>query len=558
MAVSVTKGSGRYFWDFERVWTETRDTGVQPFWVGKLPSWLNLPAQPNPQLLQSMCDGRAYLPHVQQNRVGCYDVTVSFGKSVSLLAYGLTPPKEQKGWTETFARISKPEIEKVVNDQRLNLGAQGNQKVPSQGVAVGFFHREGYRGQDQAHAHYAVINLTTDGIGAVRSIAGVRDGLYAKQGVLNARVQKSLDDELQARGFETVRIGKNVELAKVPKELRDELSPARQAMNEARKEKGFSGPRAMDFYARQARKDSGPRVHKTPDEAHRDSTELAKKYGVTLESLKRDPKSPAPTRDPASEMGVAYDVAKKALRSCAKKHGDFTADQFYERLYLLGIGKQTTLAALEGMGKAFLKDRDIAQVREKKQRDGTVKYSAPESSKVEREAKRAYKPDSKEAWDGLKAAAKGFGEAVLIATAKKATTVVKKLAGMDTPPSKTRTVSPEKLPDLLDRLSPTNYAVAHAKALLAGLKAKGNPHEKAGVAEKVYAELRERAQLPKNMILVVERADRASGGDLLRLRKLADKAGASVILAERDVPGHERIRDRDIGGPLKRHHGRDL
>lgn len=558
MAVAVTKGSGRYFWDFERVWTETRDAGVRPFWVGQLPSLLNLPAKPNRQLVQALCNGQDYLPRVQANRVGCYDVTVSFSKSVSLLAYGLTPPKEQKAWTETFARVATPEIEKLVNDQRINAGPQGKQKVASQGVAVGFFHREGYRGQEHAHGHFAVINVSMDGQGTVRSIAGVREGLLKKQGVVNARVQKGLDDELQARGFETVRVKKNVELAKVPRELLDELSPARQAMNQAREKKGFSGAKAMDFYARQARKDSGPRVHRTPEEAHRDSTELAKKYGVTLESLKRDPKTPAPTRDPASDMSVAYHVAKKAVQSCAKKHGNFTADQFYERLYTLGIGKQTTLAALDGMGKAVLNDRSIADVREKKMKDGTVKYAAPESAKVERAAARAYKGDTKEAWDGLKAAVQGLGAAVLVATAKKATSVVKKLAGMGSSQSQTFTVRPEQIPDLVGRLRPTNYIVAHAKALVAGLKASGNPHERAGVAEKVYAELRERGHLKKNTILVVERADRASGGDLLRLRKLAEKAGASIILAERDVPGHERIKDKHIGGPLKRNHGRDL
>ena len=45
---AVTKGSGKYFYDFERVWKETLDTGVVPFWVGKAADLLKLPVAAGP------------------------------------------------------------------------------------------------------------------------------------------------------------------------------------------------------------------------------------------------------------------------------------------------------------------------------------------------------------------------------------------------------------------------------------------------------------------------------------------------------------------------------
>jgi hypothetical protein len=168
---AVTKSKGAYFYDYERVWAETKDAGVLPYWIGKAPGRMNLPAQPNPQLLKSLFEGGRYLPRVQANRVGCFDVTVSFDKSVSLLAYGLTPPGQWKDWTETFKKVADPVIGDLLDRQKANSGPQGKVKEPSTGLAAGFWHTQGFRGQPHAHAHYAVANLTVDGKNKVGSIA---------------------------------------------------------------------------------------------------------------------------------------------------------------------------------------------------------------------------------------------------------------------------------------------------------------------------------------------------------------------------------------------------
>ncbi|GIW88296.1 MAG: hypothetical protein KatS3mg108_2620 [Isosphaeraceae bacterium] len=546
---AVSKGSGRYFFDFERVWTEARDAGVLPFWVGPAPAILGLGAEPNPQAVQALSNGRAYLKHVQANRVGCFDLTFSFSKSVSLLAYGLTPPKAQKAWTETFTRIATPEVEKLLSSQRINSGPQGKQKLASFGLAAAFPHREGFRGQPQAHVHYAVFNLSATPDRKVGSIANARE-LFQAQGVLRARVQKGLDDELRARGIETVRVGKKVELAGVPRELIEELSPSRRAIEAAREAKGFSGARALDFYAREARRELGARVHKTPEECHRDCKEVAARYGVTLDSLTRGKAAP---RDPATEMAAAFHVAKEAVKSCARRHGAFTTEQFYERLYTLGIGRPTTLDSLDAMGRSVLRDRSIAGVKGRTMPDGSVRYVAGGSAKVSRENARTYRADTKEAWEEVKAAARGLGAAVLVQTARKATAVVERLAEAVNPPPRAIRVDAGRLPELVDRLRPTPYLLAHGKALWAGIaRARGNPHDRAAHAEGVFESLRSHERLPKNSVVVVSRGGLASPRDLRLLAKVAKRDGASVVLSECDrlqhlqQQSHQRWHTREL------------
>ena len=528
---AVTKSSGRYFYDFERVWTEARDTGVLPFWVRKDHFSPKLPAQPNPQVVQSLMDGRAFLPRVQANRVGCFDLTVSFSKSVSLLAYGLTPPAQQRSWTDALRKIATPEVETLLANQRINSGQQGKDKQPSQGVAVGFAHSRGYLGQPNAHIHYAIPNVSA-GEKKYGSIANAHE-MFEKQGVIRARVQKGVDDFLQSRGIETVREGKKVEIAGVPKELRDELSPARRAMKEAQSQKEFSGPKAQDFYARQARRDAGPRVDRTPQEVHRDCKELAARYGVTLESLTKPKPGPAAARDAATEMLTALRVAKDAAAVCTKKHGSFSADQFQEKLFTLAIGKPTTVQALDTMGKAALNDRSIADIKQRTMPDGTTRYSTKESKKVERAAERPYQPDTKEAWESLKVAAKGLGSAVFIKTATKATEVAARLTELVRPERKTVSIDASRVPNLIDACKPTPYLAAHAKALTAGLlKGSGNPHERAGFAAREYAKLRSHERLPKGSVVIVENALSMSAREMDQLSMIAKRDKAHVVLTD--------------------------
>jgi hypothetical protein len=186
------------------------------------------------------------------------------------------------------------------------------------------------------------------------------------------------------------------------------------------------------------------------------------------------------------------------------------------------------------MGKAALNDRSILGIRERQMPDGTSRYATAASTRVERAAGRDYRGDTREAWEALKGAAMGLGAATLVATARKATAVVERLAEIVNPPPRVLSVDAAGLPGLIDRLRPTPYLLAHGKALLAGLKALGNPHERAAVAERAYEALRSHDRLPKNAVLVVERGSLASARELHLLSKVARRDGASVILSERN------------------------
>jgi hypothetical protein len=365
---------------------------------------------------------------------------------------------------------------------------------------------------------------------------------------------------LQSRGIETVRVGKKVELAGVPKELIEKLSPARRVMNEARmrkeaekakggdepaKTKGatiFDGPKAQDIFARQARREAGPRVDKTPAQLHRECKEIAARHGVTLESLQGQKGRPIAAHDPVTATATALRVAKEAVSKCAKKHGEFTAVQFQEKLFTLAIGKPTTVKALDVMAKDVLKDRSIAGVRMHTVSDGTERYTAPQSKKVQQAAKQAYRADTKETWEEIKAAAKGFGDAskglgaaVLIATTKKATEIVNRLAELVNPPPQEKRIDAKDVSAFIDQHKKTHYWKAHGKALAGGLlEARGNPHERAEYAEQRYAELRSYKRLSNNTVYVVERGDLVSARERQQLAKIARRDGATLFISEID------------------------
>ena len=162
----------------------------------------------------------------------------------------------------------------------------GQKKVPSEGVAVAFPHWESSRGVVHGHIHYAVPNITWTKDGEAKSIANA-GVMFKEQGVMRAASNKRMDDLLQDRGFITRREGKTVAIAGIPDEMVARLSPSRAAMDEAKKQKGFSGPRAQDFYARQARREAGPRTLGDPKKLNQACWAIAREYGVTQRTLKR-------------------------------------------------------------------------------------------------------------------------------------------------------------------------------------------------------------------------------------------------------------------------------
>ncbi len=538
---AVTKGSGDYFYKYDRVWAEALQTGVAPFVVGNFGGRLAVPDVLTRDYVRDVCRGTNFLKHVQKNRVGAYDVTFTFSKSVSIALFGLTPHAQ---WAQKSVRplvdATRPEIERIVGNQRANAGAQGQRKVPSQGAAFGFPHWESSRKAPHGHIHYCVPNLTVPATGKGQSVANARE-MFVDQGLMRARSHKRLDDILQDRGFVTRREGKAVGIAGIPDAMVRQLSPSRQAMNEALKKKGFTSPKAQAFYARHARQGAGPRTLGDPEQFNKACWQVAAQHGLTgFQQLKRPAGTPAPHRDRYRAASVAHDVAAEARDALSRKHGTFTAEQFLERVFTRGIGKATTFEALDTHAQAALKNPKILGIEKKIQPDGTVRYAGPASKATQQQATSHFRTDTKAAWEELKRAAKGLGEAVFVKTAQKVAEVTERLAQAVNPPARTLVVNAADLGTLTASLRPTPYLQAHAKAILAGLRAPGNPHERAYVAERAFAGLRDHPRLAKNTVVVVENGTAASARDLHVLSKIARRDGASVILTDGSIKGPSR------------------
>jgi conjugative relaxase-like TrwC/TraI family protein len=546
--MAITKSKGNYFTDNERVWMESHQLGVAPFRVGQWDGRARLPDHPTPNDLKPLFAGVG-LPRVQHNRVGCYDLTFTASKAVSIVLYALTPPAEWAASARLVARAAVAQTEPLLEKLAVNHGAHGADKLPARGTGVCFPHFLSAAGAPHAHVHIAVPNLAVTPTGKLGSIANAKT-IYDGHAADLAAFQKSLDDGLQRQGYKTVRVGKAVEVVGVPAQLIAELSPARAAMDEARQKAGFTGPKAADFYARQARRTVPAAELRSAAEHHADWSAAAKRHGITRESL-RTRRTAGPVADRDVRRYSAFCTGRDALKHCTKKYGRFTTAQYREAVYLLGIGRPATKADLDKEVSRVLTRPKCAGVRRTRTAAGEDRYSTRSGEKARRAAERAFSPD---AFDQLKASARKLAGTVLVKTAKAATAVLRQLHQWIDPAPVIVRLDGRSAAAFQAAFRPTGYLKAHAKALLAGLFAAGNPHERAAVAERVYRHLREHRRLPPGSILIVDHPDRVSSRHLRGLAKVARRDGASVVLAGVGAAGHQHERfGRDAFGPEREH-----
>ena len=524
--MAITKSKGNYFTEEARVWEESLQIDNPPYYLGQWNGKFQLPERPTPDAFKPLFSGQD-LPRIQKNRVGCYDVTFTASKSVSIVLFALTPPSEWKASGEAISKAASAQVSPLLKDLKINAGAQGATKLPAQGVASGFTHFLSHAGKPHAHEHIAIPNVAVAPDGKVGSIANAKM-LFDLEGAMRAGFQKSLDDSLQRKGYQTVRVGKAVEVVGIPSKLIEEFSPARAAMNEARRSSKFTGPKAADFFARQARREVPRGESKSIEGHHAAWSSAAKKYGVTRESLRPTGDTPPLINDPRVSSYVAYCTAKDALASCTKKFGTFTAAQFLERVYLKGIGRPTTREDLQKEASEFLSRPKHAGVKKIVLDKGEERFGTDAGFKKQTAAERPFVKDSIE---DLKRATGELAKAVLMKTADTAAGILRKITDAIKPSPTITILNARDVERFLAAHKPTPYLASHFKAIMRGIFASGNPHEKAGVAEHEYKRLRSHERLPAQSILLVENAAGLSASQLIRLAKLAKRDKSSVVLS---------------------------
>lgn len=556
---SVNKGSGKYYFDEHgRVWRESYEAGAKPEMIGK---WFGDYQFPNPitaEALRDLANG-VPLDRVQKNRIGVYDVTFTWHKSVSLISKGLTPPSEWKEWTRELSDIVKRAMRPVLDSQFIKLGAQGKERHPSHGIGVLFAHWKSYFGFVHEHRHLAVLNLSSVSkgprAGKVGSIGNVRDTLYDQQGELRAKVQKQTEDLCRSKGFKTYRDGKAVAIHGIPSDMLREMSPAREAMEHVRanpKTKARTKTARSEDYLARAARGEGKRREVTPEIAHHETLQIAKRYGVTLDSLRVDPKSLKLDRKAAEYF--AYALALKARDHCAETYGNFSGSQFRERLYITGIGTPTSFRELETVGSLFLRSPQVAGIHKLVGENGVEQFFTEKSKQTVANAER---PFVRDAWKEFKHAAKNLGDAALIVTAKKATKVMQQITDSLTTEPRIVRVHVSRLGDFIDNHRPTSFLRAHAMAMLKIAATWGNIRERAIVGERHFAALRSHARVRKNTVIVVKRGDLATAKELHQLARIAKRDGASVVISERPEPERRFVKaDRRKAKTKFRNHNR--
>jgi hypothetical protein len=586
---SVSKSKTGDYYLTDRIWQEHWECGIDYFYVGKWRGTYRIPDEPRKRFFRELLAGHP-LARVQENRIAVYDVTFSWDKTVSIATYGMTPPEKWGEWSKEYAEVVRKILEPRVNSQVAKTGAQGAVQVPSRGLALVFMNWKGAFGQIHAHQHAAIPNLTATSEGKAYSIGNAHRE-FRDQALMRATANKLMDDRLRAKGFKTERRGKVVAVSGIPDDMvralspgRDAMERARKAMDRARKAKGMKkrprGPRARDFEALKANSE-GKKVAGgvTPEKAYAYTQAIANRYDFTPEKLRSTPAA----SNPSAEQYVAYELALDARDRCTRRFGSFTEQQYQTEIYTLGIGKPVSFETLASTAKLVLRSRTFAGIERTVTDDGHVRYhvmptpemsfggpnraaskengaahGAPKESAKGPTArtgategatrengsqpdpretfKQAEGPFVREAWAELKRAAKGLGEAVLVATTKKATDVLTRVAEYVNPAPKTLRIDAADLDLFLARHHRTHFLVAHAKALVKGLLAGGNPHEMAAVAETAFARLRDYNRVRKNTVIVVENGQLADAVQLRKLARIAKRDGASVVLSERPEP----------------------
>lgn len=608
--------AGHYFWNVSRVWQETFDVQTLPFWVGSFRGRIEhlLPKDPGPEIIKRLMDGD-FLGRVQSNRVGCFDQTFTLSKSVSILCFGITPPAAWHKWSKTIEEKSRPIVEGILDRMTIRFLAGGRLKVPAAGCAIGFIHYKNYFGDPHGHVHYAIPNMAVSQDGTVGSIGNMRSFMQDTP-LHRAMFQKGIDDALQASGFKTKRVGTYVDVEGIPQKLIDSLSTGKKIIQRMKADKGFDSAQAIDFYAREARR-KGDAFDPNPEQMHTRVMYLASQLGVTLDSLRHDNNSPPPKTGTATSRSEAYDVAQEALRKTIKAYGEFSRENYLERLYTLGIGRSTTSEDLKYMGESLLKKIGQEQARTRETQNYHQDRAAKAKKKYDQEQNRTndppndkqskatyenthdtrrkthktqsqhrdntadekdrnkrntqserFKTDSKrystqfsqkakeqtlrnhgfvkEAWEELKLSTKNLGKAVLVATAQNTSQVINRLAKIINPPPTVLKISFNQAERLVKTHLPTDYLKAHTTAIIKGIFAPGNPHDKAGVAEKVYAQLRKHESLPRNTVLLLDKKILESPKLLQQLTQIAKRDKAVVIMTDLKQQNRQRTYSRSM------------
>lgn len=142
----------------------------------------------------------------------------------------------------------------------------------------------------------------------------------------------------------------------------------------------------------------------------------------------------------------------------------------------------------------------------------------------------------KEAWDDLRQSTKNLGKAIFMATSRRATAVMDRIGQWIDPAPRVQRVSLHDAERMVRTHLPTHYLKAHATAILKGLVSPGNPHQRAGFAEKVYAQLRWYRRLPRNTVLVIDPRVMDSPRLLHQITKIAKRDKATLVMTKLEAP----------------------
>ncbi len=384
----VSAGQEQYYLDLSREDYYTESGEPEGQWFGTGAEALGLKGIVEKEYLSKLIrgfdpDGAKLVRNAgSKSRRAGLDLTFSAPKSVSVF-WSQASAKVRRGAEEAHTAAVKAALEYVENSAAfIRYGLDGVHRKKA-GLVVATFEHSSARLADKTlkapdphlHTHSLVINVGIAEDGKTTTIDSRE--LYRHKMAAGVVYRAELFRQMEQRfGISAKREGRFCELEGIPKELLDEFSKRRKAIEEYLSEKGVSGPSASDGATLKTRTVK-PRVDR--EMFFEEWKRIGERFGfeVNDEFLARAVAA-KPERD---EEALVRGGIKRAIQKVTEQHSHFAERELVRALADDLEDKGVGAAAILSGAKEALESPEIVKVGEA---TGEIRFSTEEMLHLER------------------------------------------------------------------------------------------------------------------------------------------------------------------------------
>lgn len=368
---AMANGQGNYYASLA-VRDYYHEGGEPPgYWLGKGAELMKLQGEVDRDAFLNLfagfsADGRESLVQAHPRRQPGWDLTFSAPKSVSVLwAMGdFELRKEVAGAHRKAVQAAVDYLERSAAFTRRGKGGATREALP--GLIIAAFDHGTSRAEDpQLHTHAILLNAAPRMDGTTGTV--VSRTLFSHKMAGGALYRAELARELMLLGYSLERAPTAFAVKGVPKELCEEFSKRRQAIEDELKASKETGAKASE---RAALKTRGFKQHAPRAELLEEWRSVAKEYGFVSAEVKRHPRERLPECTEAQAGTVLQELMRLDAHFRAQDYVRKTA----EELLLKGVGGRSVEQVV---GEALSRNGDIVALQQKRLAQGEWEDGSP-------------------------------------------------------------------------------------------------------------------------------------------------------------------------------------